>query len=76
MNNKELQNFSLGTVVFWEFPEGEHHAGHVVGFGQNCHKEILIKVQPMDLYVVPGHQNVVQPVTYIRPDRLSFKELK
>lgn len=74
---KSLEDFTIGKVVFWEFPEGEHSVGHVVGFGQNCHKEILVKVQPMDLYVnlyvTPGHENVVQAVKYIRLEQLKFK---
>lgn len=68
-----MNKFYLGRVVTWEYPEDEKHLGHIVGFGQNCHNETLIKIQPSDIYVTPGHQNVTLPVTFIRPEQLRFK---
>lgn len=69
----KLENFYFGRVVFWTETNGTTHVGHVVGFGENCMKEPLIKVQFSDIYVNEIHDNMVQAPDYILPEKLRFK---
>lgn len=70
---KKLEDFYFGRVVFWGDEKETTRVGHVIGFGENCTKEPLIKVQPSDIYVHEVYDNTAQAPDYFRPEKLRFK---
>lgn len=70
----KLHNFTIGRVVYWKDINDSQCVGHVTGFGQTCHKETLIRVQPSDIYVgEPVYDSVKSPEVLLRPESLLLE---